>query len=231
MSGSAKANVKRVLIVLAALLLLGYVFLSRSLWFAELETQAKVGRDRLNIPIDIARADTITWKIKGDDWKYTGECQVALILDRLRDIPTEAYQRESITLRLRVDAHAVTYEPTGIGTRNEGFQAPRLIRNWRYPTNMPLSTGAGIWQSWGRESIELGLCGVQRYPYEDTYVTVEIVQPDPVLAKANPRLVIVGEHDHAMYGHLSMAQICRDVVLLVLAVCVIGLTYAALKKA
>ena len=228
---SAKAIAKRVLIILGALLLLGYLFLSRSLWFAELERQAKVGRDRLNIPIDIARADTITWKIKGDEWKYTGECQVALVLDRLSDIPTEAYQRESITLRLRVDAHAVTYEPTGIGTRNEGFQAPRLIRNWRYPTNMPLSTGAGIWRSWGSESIELGLCGLQRYSYEDTYVVVEILQPDPVLAKANPRLEIVGEHDYAIQGHLPMLRLLRDATLLFLAICVIGLTYRAFKRA
>jgi hypothetical protein len=226
---SAKTNAKRVLIVLGALLLLGYLFLSRSAWFSELKRQAKVGRDQRSTPIDIARTDTVTWKINGEDWKYTGECKVALVLDRLSDAPPEAYRKNSMALKLKVDAYAVTYQPTGPGTRIEGFQAPRLIRNSYYTTNMPLSTDAHIWESWG-ESIELGLCGLQRYPFEDTYIAVEILQPDPVLAKANPRLMIVGEHDYAIYGHLPTAQTLRDVVLLVLAVCVIGLTYAAFKR-
>jgi hypothetical protein len=225
----AKTNAKRVLLVLGALLLLGYLFLSRSAWFSELERQAKVGRDQRSTPIDISRTDTVTWKINGEDWNYTGECKVALVLDRPSDIPSEAYRKESMALKLKVDAYAVTYQPTGQATRIEGFQAPRLIRNSYYTTNLPLSRDAHIWESWG-ESIELGLCGLQRYWSEDTYIAVEILQPDLVLAKANPRLVIVGEHDDAIYHHLPQAQIFRDFVLLVLAVCLIGLTYAALKK-
>jgi len=205
------------------------LFLSRSVWFSELERQAALGRDQRSTPIDISRTGTVTWKIHGDDWKYTGECKVALVLDRSSDIPSEAYRKESMALKLKVDAYAITYQPTGPGTLIEGFQAPRLVLNSYYTTNMPLSTGAHIWESWGG-AIELGLCGLQRYPFEDTYIAVEILQPDPVLAKANPRLVIVGEHDGAIYHHLPPAQILRDVVLTVLAVSVISLAYAAFRK-
>jgi hypothetical protein len=226
---SAKATAKKVLIVLGALVLLGYLFLSRSLWFSDLEKQAKVGRDRLSKSIDVARADKLTWKIKGDDWKYTGECHVALVLDRFGDIPIEAYRKESMALKLKVDAYAITYKPTGIGSRIEGFQAPRLIHNGYFTTDEPLSRDARIWESW-RETVELGLGGLNRYSFEDTYVVIEILQPDPILAKANPRLEIFGEHDDAIYEHLPMLHIFRDVVLLFLALCVIGLAYVALKR-
>ena len=71
---------------------------------------------------------------------------------------------------------------------------------------------------------------MDRYPFEDTFVVVEIVQPDPVLAKANPRLEIVGKHDNAVYEHLRLLRIVRDFVLLFLALCVIGLACGALKR-
>jgi hypothetical protein len=226
---NVRAAAKKVFIIIGALLLLGYLFLSRSLWFSELERQAKVGKDRLSKPIDLTHADTVTWKIRGDDWKYTGAFKVGLVLDRLSDIPPEAFRKESMALKIKVDAYAITYAPTGPSTRIEGFRAPRLIRNWYYTTDEPLSKEARIWESWG-ESVELGLGGVQRYPFEDTYVTIQIVQPDSVLAKANPRLEIVGDHDGAVYHHLPILRIVRDFVLLFLALCVIGLAYSALKR-
>jgi hypothetical protein len=160
---SARAALKKAFVVVGAVFLLLYLFASRSLWFPDLERQVRVGRDRLTKDIDLSHAQTITWKIKGDDWKYTGECRVALMLDRVSDLPPEAYRKESMALKLKTDAYAVTYEPTTKGTTIEGIRAPRLIRNWYFTTDAPLSPDARIWESWG-EKVELGLCGVQRYP-------------------------------------------------------------------
>lgn len=207
---------------------MAYLFLSRGLWLAELEKQGTVGREKLTKSIDLTRAETVTWKITGDEWKYTGECQVALVLDRPDDIPHESYRKESRALKLRVDAYAVTSRPA-TGRNAEGFRAPRLIRNWYYTTDEPFSPEARLWEGWGK-SVELGLCGATRYPWEDTYVVIEILQPDPILAKANPRLQIVGEHDYAVYEHLPRLQLYRDLVLLFLTVCVIGLAYGASKN-
>ena len=222
-------SLAKVLVILSALLLLGYLLWTRSLWFSELENQAKVGKDRLSQPIDLTRVDKLAWKIRGDDWKYTGECHVALVLDRSTDIPSEAYRKESMVLKLKVDAYAITYEPTGPGTRIDGFQASRLIRNGYFNTDQPLSPHARIWESWGK-SVELGLGGLHRYPFEDTYVVIEIIQPDPILAKANPRLEIFGEHDYAVYEHLPMLRIVRDSVLLFLGLGVVGLAYGAVRR-
>lgn len=229
MSVTARTAVKRALVLVGAVFVLFYLFFSRSLWFPDLERQVKVGKDRLSKGVDLTNPQTITWKIGGDDWKYTGECHVGLVLDRVSDLPPEAYRKESMTLKLKPDAYAVTYEPTAKGTRIEGLRAPRLIRNWYFRTDSPLSPDARIWESWG-DTVELGLCGVQRYPWEDTYITVDVIQGDPMLAKANPRLQIVGDYDHAVFDHIRLLRILRDSVLLLLAICVAGLAYVGVKQ-
>ena len=226
---SARTALKKTFVAIATIFLLLYLFVSRSFWFPDLERQIKTGRDRLTKDIDFSHAQTITWKIKGDDWKYTGECRVALNLDRLSDVPAEAYRKESMALKLKTDAYAVTYEPTTKGTTIEGFKAPRLIRNWYFTTDMPLSPGASIWESWG-EKVELGLCGVQRYPWEDTYIIIDIVQPDPILAKTNPKLEIVGDYDYAVFEHITPLRVFRDSVLGLLGICILGLAYVAIKQ-
>jgi hypothetical protein len=78
--------------------------------------------------------------------------------------------------------------------------------------------------------VELGLCGLHRYPLEDTYLVVDILAPDAVLAMAKPRLEIFPEHDYAAYEHASILRIVRDVALVLLGLCVIGLAYAGLKR-
>ena len=229
MNLSARAALRKAFAVVAAVLLLLYLFVSRGVWFSDLERQVKTASDRLTKDIDLSHVQTITWKIKGDDWKYTGECRVALILDRNSDIPSEAYQKRSMALKVKMDAYAITYEPATNGTTIEGIRAPRLIRNWYFRTESPLSSDASIWESWG-EKVELGLCGVQRYPWEDTYIVLEIVQPDPVLAKANPKLDVVGDYDYAVLEHIGAIRMFRDLVLVILALCVFGLTYVAIRQ-
>lgn len=150
-------------------------------------------------------------------------------MDRSSEIPDEAYRKDSRALKVRVDAYAVSGQLPGPDKRMEGPRAPRLIRNWYYTTDEPLSPSARIWESWGNV-VELGLCGLNRYPFEDTYVLVDVIAPDPILAKANPRLEIVGEHDYAIYEHLRTLRVLRDVVLVLLAFCVIGLAFAGIRK-
>jgi len=134
-----------------------------------------------------------------------------------------------MALKVKMDAYAITYNPTGKGTRIEGFRAPRLIRNSYFTTDMPLSRDARIWESWGT-TVELGLCGFQRYPFEDSYVTLDIAEADPMLAKANPTLEITGDYDYAVYEHIKILRIFRDVILLVLALCVASIAYVAIRK-
>jgi len=220
---------KTVGVAVAATLLLAYLFFSRGWWFPEIERQTRLGADRVSYPLDIARAGKVTWRINADDWKYTGECQVALVLDRVNTIDSDAYRKESRALKIKVDAYAIPFQVAGPGKRIDGLATSRLIRNGYYTTDEPFSQNARMWESWG-SVVELGLGGLHRYPFEDTYIVVDVLEADLVLARAKPRLEIYPEHDYAVYEHVGILRILRDGVLVLLGLCVIGLAYAGIRR-
>ena len=220
---------KDLVILLIAALLLGYLAYSRSLWFPELERQVAVGRERLSKPIDIEKAGRILWRIPEDQWKYTGEVKVALVIDNAQTLPKGALRKESMALQVVMDASAVTYEPSLAGMK-EVLRANRLIRNWYYTTNEPLSPKARIWESGGGGTVEFGLCGVNRYPWEDTIIEMVILRPDPILGKANPRLIVYGDYDYAVDEHIGSLRTVRDVILCLLSGCIAILAYYAMQR-
>jgi hypothetical protein len=208
--------------------LLVYLFLSRGFWFPEIERQVRAGKNRLSRPLDIMRVGKVTWRIGAEEWKYTGECEVALVFDRINTIDDAAYRKESRRLKVKVDAYAIPFAQAGPAKRIEGAATPRLIKNWYYTTDEPFAGNAKIWEMWG-SVVEFGLCGLNRYPFEDTYIVVDILEPDTVLAMAKPRLEIFPEHDYAVYEHVGMLRILRDIVLVLLGLCVIGLVFGAIR--
>lgn len=214
----------------SAAALLAYLFFSRDLWFPEIDRELQLAKERRSRPVEIGQAGKITWRINAEDWKYTGECEVALVLDRVDTIDPSAYRKGSRALKVKVDAYAIPYEVSGPTKRIEHPATPRLIRNWYYTTDEPFAQTARIWEFWGNV-VELGLCGLHRYPFEDTFVEVDILEPDPVLAVAKPRLAIFPKQDHAMSEHAAIPLVLRDIVLVLLGLCVIGLAYAVIRRA
>ncbi|GFE58993.1 hypothetical protein [Geobacter sp. AOG1] len=220
---------KNIIIVASAVLLLVYLACSRSLWLSGLERQVAIGRDRLSKPIDIEKTGKIIWRIPQDQWKYTGQVNVALEVDNIQTIPRSAYNKDSMALRVAMDATAIAYTPSNSGMK-EVLRADRLIRNGYFTTNKPFAPEARIWVSGGAGTYEFGLCGVNRYPWEDTIVEIDILRADPTLGKANPRLVAYGDYDHAVYEHIGSLRVMRDIVLLSLALCIGLLAYYGMKK-
>ncbi|OGV63027.1 MAG: hypothetical protein A2283_14895 [Lentisphaerae bacterium RIFOXYA12_FULL_48_11] len=153
---------KKIMIVLSATVLLAYLAYSRNLWFSELERQVAVGKDILSQPIDIEKPGKILWRITEDQWKYTGEVKVGLLIDNNQTLPRDALRKESMALQVVLDANAVTYQPSTSGMK-EVLRVNRLIRNWYFTTNEPLSPNARIWESGNGSTVEFGLCGVNRY--------------------------------------------------------------------
>lgn len=219
---------RNLVIVISAVLLLGYLAYSRSLWLSGLEKQVSIGKDRLSKPIDIEKTGKTLWRIPQEQWKYTGEVMVALEVDNIRTIPRSAYNKGSMALRVVMDANAITYTPSNSGMK-EVLRAGRLIHNWYYTTNEPFSPEARIWVSGGSSTIEFGLCGVNRYPWEDTIIEIDVLRSDPELSKANPRLVAYGNYDYAVYEHIGSLRMLRDVVLILMAFCIALLAYYGMK--
>jgi len=219
---------KKIIIILSAALLLGYLAYSRSLWFPEFERMASVKRaEVLFKPVDLEKPGKIQWRIPMDQWKYTGEVKVALLVDNIKGIPTN---KDNMILRVVMDASAVTYEPSNSGM-HEVLRANRLIRNWYYTTNEPFSPKARIWQTGGQGFLEYGLCGVNRDRWEDTIIEMEVLQPDPALSKAHPRLAIYDNFEDVgeVQAILVYLRIIRDVILCLLAGGIIILSFSAMK--
>jgi hypothetical protein len=78
--------------------------------------------------------------------------------------------------------------------------------------------------SGGAEKMKYGLAAVQFFPFEETYIEIEVQKPDPNLALANPRLELVGDHDYAIYGHLPLFHFIRDGGLFI---CLLSLVFIA----
>jgi hypothetical protein len=49
---------------------------------------------------------------------------------------------------------------------------------------------------------------------EDSIIEVSVLVPDAVLAKANPRLKIVGDYDSAVLGHIYTLRLIRGFALI-----------------
>jgi len=194
---------RRILCVIAAVFIAMYLFIGRGQWFSELERQAKIGTQKIySSNVDLSKSDEFVWEIPRDSWAYEeGEAEFSLVLDRAPNIPTDAYSKDNMLLRVRVDAYAKL---------ENGEQVDRLIKNWYFLTNEPFSPNAHLWESWGNKNIEYGLGGIYVYPFEKVYIKVSVLVPDTKLAKANPRIQLVGKHDYAIFEHITFLRLLRD---------------------
>ncbi len=200
-------TMKRIPFVLAILFIAIYLLAGRSHWFSEIFSQAEIGKKPIySASIDLTRVGKFTWKIPRDNWvfdKYSqGEARLSIVFDRKDEIELWRYKKEHFPLRLKVNAYANT---------EDQFRLNRQIQNWYFKTNEPFRNKDNIvGSSWGSSTVSYLIAGIYLYSQEDTFVEIEIMTPDSELAKTNPRLKLVGDHDYAIFGHLSFFYLIRD---------------------
>ena len=194
---------RRVMIVVAAAIAAGTIWLSRGCWLAALERDARIGKEFiLSDPIDVSHKGSFTWSIPRATWSYEeGSASLELYCRRPVKESRALPHRGDLQLRIVVQAY---------GETDSGGRYDRLIRNWYYKSDDPLAPDAGLCESFSRDEVEFCLGGVSIYPFEKTTVTVEVTSPDPSLAAFEPRLRLVGDHDYAVYEHLPFLRTLRD---------------------
>lgn len=135
--------------------------------------------------LDVGKTGTFTWKISKNDWSYReGEAMISLIFQR--SLVTYKTKKE-MSLKVKINAYTKV---------ENDLKVNRLIKNWYYTTDEPFSSEARLWESGGPEA-EYGLGALNIYPFEDLFIEITILNPDTELAKAMPRLKIVGTVDLA----------------------------------
>jgi len=202
----------RVCFLVAAILILLYLWAGRSHWYSEMERDFRFATSPLySDPIDVSRAGSIDWAVPVEHWVLReGEAHVALKFERKSDIPYERYREKP--LRVRFGAYAVG---------KEGTRTNRAIRNWYFTTDEPLSPEARLWRS---GVTEFGLGAVWVYPYETLHITLDVLEPDPVLSRASPRIKIFPKHDYAVLGHAWLPRLLRDGGLVLCAILLLSMT-------
>jgi len=217
---------KKTSTILAVLFIAFFLIMGRSQWFSEIMAQAEIGRHPLySETMDLSKTGKFKWKVARDSWVYNeyrnGEAELSLVFDRNPEIPSEQYDKKTFPLELKVTAYAVT---------KDGVRINRLVENWYYKTDEPFSPESKMGSSWGRNKISYIIASVLFYSFEETFLEIDVLTPDPVLAKASPRLKLIGEHDYAIYGHLPMFYLIRDGGLALCLILLAVLAWKLLKK-
>lgn len=213
------ASMRRILVVLASIILLGYVLISREKWFSDLERHVTISRNPYySQEIDLRRTNVFAWEINRNVWGYVeGPANILLAFEQTENMRGKDYWNKDFDLKVKIDAYAIT---------ENNIKAQRLIQNYFFPTDEPMSKETKIWAGWGDRDMEYLVGQVMRFPKEDLYIKLTILSPDPVLANANPRLKIVGDYDSAVIGHLMMLKLGRDIGILV---CLLSLGVPAVQ--
>lgn len=211
---------RRLLSVLAVVVVSIYLWIGRGEWIADLERQAQIGSKPLYSDVlDVSRIGRTVWKIPREEWLYReGEAKLSLLLSEDPALPIDAADRSRLALRLKISV-------AGISERGDSFD--RLVRNWYYTTDEPFDPRARLWSSVGGSEIEHGLAGVILYPFEATVVTIDVTTADARLAQGRPRLKLVGDYDYAVYEHIPFLRLIRDGGLVICLSLVVALAILA----
>ncbi|MCI0617964.1 hypothetical protein L0244_33745 [bacterium] len=198
----------------ASAFILLYIFFARTGVYSEAHHVFKTAANKHETDqIDISRVNTFTWRISKSEWEHNGDAKLSIKFKRKNEIPFERYQKEHFDLRIKINAY---------GLLEDGTKFDRVIRDWYYRTDDPLSPIVRMWSVWGGGSVEHGLAGILCRYNEDLIIEVMVTSADPVLAQARPKLRIVGDHPSSMMvkvmlvQYLEIAGLVISIILLVL---------------
>jgi len=189
-------------ITLAALLLGGILIANHFLWFDHINEQVRRSNQSFKSDIiDLTKKGRIEWVISSEALpNLVNEILVINLSLSRQDDPRIQFGKENqLKLALAVEAEA-----PGIANTN------RLIETSFTPTNRPTDNRPNVWAGWGGSRAEYLLGYTTLFAYDKLKVTLEVIEPDPRLAKVQPRLMVVPRYDSTAVGNEYYFVILRD---------------------
>jgi hypothetical protein len=176
-------------------------------WLSNLERHVTISKNPyFSKPIDLNKAGVIKFVINANDWSYNdGIADLFMVFERSDVSKGDDYWDRDFKLKVKINAYA---------TDENKMTFPRLVKNYFMPTDEPMSSTTKLWAGWSDARLEYRLGRVLRFPMEDSIIEVSVLVPDAVLAKANPRLKIVGDYDSAVLGHIYTLRLIRGFALI-----------------
>ncbi len=196
--------------------------ISRSYYLSDFERHQRIARDAIiSPPIDLSKTGIVKFVIKEGQWSYeNGIANLFLIFNRPEVSQTEEYWKKDFKLKIKINAYAIT---------ENKLTYPRLSLNYFMPNDEPMAKTTKLWAGWDDRGMEYLLGSVQRFPKEDLIIEVNVTTPDELLAKANPRLKIIGDYDPAVIGYIYMFRLLRDSLLFLCFIALFLLTFYSWK--
>lgn len=215
---------RKVLVILSTLAIFVFILVARSQMLQNLEKHVTISKNPYySETIDLGRKHTFSWKISRADWHSTEKvAKIYLIFEKTPEMTGKDYRLKLFDLKVKIDTYAIT---------ENNVKAPRYIKNYFFPSDEPMEKDSQLWAGSSDQKKEylLGYV-VMGLPYEDLYVDLTIKTPDAFLAKANPRLKIVGDYDPAVLGHIGILYLIRDAGIIICLLALFFLTSQALKR-
>lgn len=197
---------KKILIIVSALLIVVYLLTNRFPLLQKLAHHQKIANTNyFSKTLDLSKASVIKVEIKRGDWNYDyGLANIVLAFNRTDITKDDNYYNKDFKLKLKINAYAIT---------ENKLSYPRLIKNYFMPSDEPMSGKTKLWAGWPDDIMEYRLGNIIRFPNEDLIIELKIEVPDEILAKANPRLKIVGDYDSAAIGYVNILKLIQYIFL------------------
>jgi hypothetical protein len=197
---------KKILIIISALLIGAYLLMNRFPLLQKLEYhQAIANNQYFSKTLDLSKVNVTKFEIKRGDWSYDhGLANIVLAFNRPDVSKDDNYWNKDFKLKVKVNAYAID---------ENKISFPRLMKNYFMPSDEPMSEKTKLWAGWPDDTMEYKLGSIMRFPNEDLIIELSIETPDAILSKANPRIKIVGDYDSAATGYVNILKLVQYIFL------------------
>jgi hypothetical protein len=193
---------RMIFIIVAFLVLITSMVSFSNICFHKYERAWEISRNPYySKTIDLKKKNVFRWHIDNDDWLYNdGSATLFLVFDRTQNVPGGDLWDREFALKVKVAAYSVT--------RNN-IKDGRLVLNYFSPTDEPMAKSTKLWAGWDDKYMEYFLGNVLRYPKEDIWIELTVLEPDKLLNEYNPHLKIVGDYDPAVLGFVPLIRLIK----------------------
>lgn len=215
-------NSRKLSITLAAVVLGAILIANHFLWFDHINEQVRRSTQSFKSDIiDLAKPGHIEWLISAEALpNLVNELLIInLSLSRLDDPGMEPDKGDRLKMALTVEAEA-----PGVTKTN------RLIQNSFTPTNRPTDDRPVILAGWGGSHAEYLLGYTTLFAYDRLKITLEVIEPDPRLAKAQPRLMVVPSYDTTAVGNELYFIVLRNLSIALGLIALFWLLFCARRE-
>jgi len=214
--------IKKIIIILSTVIIAVFLVKGWKEWKYQFEYDVEIANNRIFsevIPLD--SSGTFKWVVPKHYWGDFG-CigYLSLVTTTPTKGPSSQYWKDKLSIDFKISAKTLISQNRIVN---------RLVESKYFSTDRPFDKEARIWESHSDTYSEYGLAGIWLLPGENLEIDIEILTPNLLLAEASPKLMLVREHDYAIFGHLGNLDLYRNLRDIGFIFCILLLIWIAIN--